>query len=53
MSIQEKFDYIMDHLDRGFTIWVVGRNKEVLEGLRHRLEESVVELDRLAFRPFR
>jgi hypothetical protein len=45
--------HIEKHLDKDFLVWVVCRNKEILDGLKQRMEENGVDTDQVAFRPFR
>ena len=43
--------HVQQHLEKGFdAVWVVGRNQEVLDGLKQRIEEEGLDRDRVAFR---
>lgn len=48
-----EIEHVEKHLDQGFTVWVVCRNREVQEGLRQRLEENELLSDSVLFRRFR
>jgi short-subunit dehydrogenase len=44
-------DYVKQHLERGFdAVWIAGRNQEILEGLKQRIEEQALDLEQVAFR---
>ena len=46
-----EIEHVQQHLEKGFdAVWVVGRNQEVLDGLKQRIEEEGLDLDRVAFR---
>jgi len=46
-----EIEYVKQHLERGFdAVWIVGRNKKILEGLKQRIEEQGLDLERVAFR---
>jgi hypothetical protein len=48
-----EIQHVEDHLERGFTVWIACRNKEIRDGLKERLEENEVDLDSVVFRLFR
>jgi len=44
-------EHLKQHLERGFdAVWIAARNQEVLEGLKQRIEEQGLDLERVAFR---
>jgi len=44
-------EHVKQHLERGFdAVWIVGRNQEILEGLKQRIEEQALDLEQVAFR---
>ncbi|MFB6241173.1 MAG: ATP-binding protein [Candidatus Nanosalina sp.] len=46
-----EIEHVQQHLDSGFdAVWVAGRNHEVLDGLKQRIEEEGLDGDRVAFR---
>ncbi|WP_245810011.1 ATP-binding protein [Halorubrum vacuolatum] len=45
-----EIDHIKKHLDTSFTVWIAARNKEVLDGLKKRMNEEGLDTDRVAFR---
>ncbi|RJX52008.1 ATP-binding protein [Halonotius pteroides] len=48
---QREVDHLKQHLESGFdAVWVAARKQEVLEGLKQRIEEEGLNLDRVAFR---
>jgi len=43
--------HVKQHLERGFdAVWIAARDREVLDGLKQRIEEQGLDLDRVAFR---
>jgi len=43
--------HVHQHLEKGFDkVWVAARDQEVLDGLRQRIEEQGLDIDRVAFR---
>ncbi|EMA15190.1 putative ATP-binding protein [Haloarcula marismortui ATCC 33800] len=48
-----EIQHIENHLNRGFLVWVVCRNQEILEGLKQRIEENSFNADSVVFRLFR
>jgi DNA-binding MarR family transcriptional regulator len=50
---QREIEHVKQHLDNNFIVWVVCRNKEILEGLKQRLKENELDTDQVAFRLFR
>ncbi|SDX66037.1 ATP-binding protein [Halobellus clavatus] len=46
-----EIEHVQQHLEKGFdAVWVAGRNQEVLDGLKQRIEGEGLDLDRVAFR---
>jgi len=44
-------EHLKQHVERGFNaVWIVGRNQEILEGLKQRIKEQGSDLERVAFR---
>lgn len=44
-------EHVKQHLERGFdAVWITARNQEILEGLKQRIKEQGLELERVAFR---
>jgi hypothetical protein len=46
-------EHVKQHLDTGFTVWVVAEKQEILDGLKQRLEEKDLIDDRIVFRQLR
>ncbi|WP_309484941.1 ATP-binding protein [Halorhabdus salina] len=44
--------HVEKHLEKGFTVWIACRNKEIQEGLKQRIEERGLDPDRVVFRLF-
>jgi DNA-binding MarR family transcriptional regulator len=46
--------HVQQHLEKGFdAVWIACRDKEILEGLKQRIEEQELDRDRVAFRVVR
>jgi DNA-binding MarR family transcriptional regulator len=46
-----EIEHVQQHLESGFdAVWVAGRNHEVLDGLKQRIEKEGLDGDRVAFR---
>ncbi|WP_336327584.1 ATP-binding protein [Halovenus sp. HT40] len=46
-----EIEHVQQHLEKGFdAVWVAGRNQEVLDGLKQRIEEEGLDLEQVAFR---
>ncbi|TQQ83001.1 ATP-binding protein [Halonotius terrestris] len=45
-----EIQHLSDHLERGFTVWIAARNKEVLDGLKQRIQEKDLDTDSVIFR---
>jgi len=44
-------EHVKQHLERGFdAVWITARNQEILDGLKQRIEEQGLDLERVAFR---
>lgn len=48
-----EIEHVEKHLDNGFTVWVLCRNKDVREGLQQRLEENNLLNNSVVFRLLR
>ena len=47
-------EHVKQHLERGFdAVWITARNQEILDGLKQRIEEQGLDLERVAFRLLR
>ncbi|NLV13236.1 ATP-binding protein [Haloarcula argentinensis] len=48
---QREIDHVKQHLETGFdAVWVACRKREILEGLKQRMKEQAVDMERVAFR---
>jgi short-subunit dehydrogenase len=45
-----EIQHLSDHLEKGFTVWIAARNKEVLEGLKQRIQEKDLDTGSVVFR---
>jgi hypothetical protein len=45
-----EIQHLRDHLEKGFTVWIAARNKEVLKGLKQRIQEKDLDTGSVVFR---